>query len=165
VRTGAIAERRVTFTSLITVLLIIILLTLVLKSIKAALISILPVLAGVAVGLGALPILGVEFNVLNATIAVLALGLGVDYAIQMMIRYKEELGKQAEPNRAMAETFAHMAPSLGKAALMTIAGLIVLVGLLPLTGKFGVAAALAILTSYLAAVTVLPILAIKIIKK
>ena len=145
-------------------LIILVLLSLAYRSFKTGLIAIVPLVFGTAMGLGSLPLLHIELTPLNATVTVLALGLGVDYAIQIMARYREEL-RQQEREKAMAEAFGHMLLPLGQAMLLTCAGLIVLTGLLPLTGKFGIAGSLAILAGYLAAVTVMPLLAVRFVKR
>ncbi|MDP2587228.1 MAG: MMPL family transporter, partial [bacterium] len=147
--------------SIVTFLLIFGVLWAVYRNLVASLLSLLPVLFAAAVGLGALPVLGVELNALNGTVAVLAVGLGIDYSIQMMVRYQEELKKTATPEAAMQETYGRMVWPLGQAALMTTAGLFVLTGLLPITGSFGIAAALALLAAYGAAVLVLPLIAVR----
>ncbi|MFC1810280.1 RND family transporter [Patescibacteria group bacterium] len=154
-----------TLAAWITLFIIIILLWIVYKKLKTSLITVMPIFFGAVFGLGMLPILGIELNALNGTIAVLALGLGIDYAIQIMTRYQEELDKNETPVHAMRECFAHMVAPLCKCVLLTTAGLFVLIGLLPITGKYGIAAAVSLLTGYLAAVFVMPIFAVKFIKK
>lgn len=144
----------------ITLAIIVLLLWLVFRRLRTSLIMIIPVVLGMAAGLGILPVLNVELNALNGTIGVLAVGLGIDYAIQIMSRYREELAKGLPPAGAMRECFGHLALPLGQCALLTTAGLVVLAGLLPITGKFGIAAGLSLLTAYAAAVTVMPIITV-----
>ena len=144
--------------TLLTSFIIILILWILQRSLVTGLIMIIPVAFGAAIGFGSLPLLGVELNALNGTIGVLALGLGVDYSIQLITRYREEQKKSARPEEAMRAAFARIALPLGQCALLTVAGLLVLVGLLPITAKFGIASALALLSAYLASVTVLPIL-------
>lgn len=124
----------------------------------------IPIIFGIIFAAGMLPVLDIELNALNGTIGVLAAGLGIDYAIQMMTRYYEELLKHSSPLVAMRETFAHMVVPLAQCLSLTIAGLLVLLYLLPITGKFGIVAAVALLVCYLGAIVIMPIFAVKFIK-
>lgn len=165
-----------TVASVATGLFIIVLLSILYRNVLTGLITSLPIVFGAAVGMGVLPVLGIELTPLNATVAVLAVGLGIDYAIQIMARYREELAKRVrdahqtgpsyqEREHAMATAFGHLAVGLGKAMLMTCAGLFALLLLLPLTGKFGIAASISIIAGYLAALTVVPTLAIRFVRR
>ena len=98
-------------------------------------------------------------------IVVLAMGLGIDYSVQVMTRFREEYARRRDKYEAWRETMGRMVFSLGRAALLTSAGLFVLAGIMPLTGKFGVAAGSAILTAYAAAITVVPLLAVRFVNK
>ncbi len=160
----------------VTALLIIIVLSIVYRSAKTGLITAVPIFFDSMIGMGILPVLGIAVTPLNATVAVVAVGLGIDYSIQVMTRYREEIRKSVgsgtgavasydQRERAMAESFGHMVFSLGKAMLLTCAGLFVLILLLPLTGMFGIAASIAIFTSYLAALLVMPTLAVRYVRK
>lgn len=135
------------------------------KRLKTSLLAVIPILFGSSFGLGMLPFLNIELNALNGTIAVLAMGLGIDYAIQIMNRYHEELGRSGNPKTAMRECFGHMIMPLGQCVILTTAGLFVLVGLLPITGKFGIAAAVSLITGYLGAILIMPIFAVKFVKQ
>ncbi|MFC1600017.1 RND family transporter [Patescibacteria group bacterium] len=148
----------------ITFSIILLFLWFIYKRFRTSLISVIPVIFGSSFGLGMLPILNIELNALNGTIAVLAMGLGIDYSIQIMNRYNEELGKNETPVKAMRETFGHIIVPLFQCVVLTTAGLFVLITLLPITGKFGIAAAVSLITGYLAAILIMPILAVKFIK-
>lgn len=149
----------------ITFAIILLFLWFIYRKFKTSLISVIPVIFGSSFGLGMLPFLNIELNALNGTIAVLAMGLGIDYSIQIMNRYLEELEKHETPVHAMRECFAHMIVPLGQCVILTTAGLFVLIGLLPITGKFGIAAAVSLITGYLGAILVMPIFAVKFVKK
>ena len=135
------------------------------RSFKIGAIAVIPIFFGLVVGMGLLPLLNVELNALNGTIVVLAMGLGIDYSVQVMTRFREEYARRRDKYEAWRETMGRMVFSLGRAALLTSAGLFVLAGIMPLTGKFGVAAGSAILTAYAAAITVVPLLAVRFVNK
>ncbi|MFO0702695.1 MAG: MMPL family transporter, partial [Candidatus Andersenbacteria bacterium] len=83
-----------TVASIVTGVFIIVLLSILYRSLVTGLITSLPTIFGAAIGMGVLPVLGIELTPLNATVAVLAVGLGIDYSIQIMARYREELAHQ-----------------------------------------------------------------------
>jgi len=128
-------------------------------------ITIIPVLFGLTVAIGSLTLFNTELNPLNGCIGALVVGLGIDYAIQIMSRYNEELTKHKTPVLAMRECFSSMAIPLVNCAFLTSFSLIILVALLPVTGKFGIVSGISIFSAYLASVLVMPILAVSWVKK
>ena len=152
------------FPAFITLLIIILYLWKVFKRVLSIFITIIPVFCGVIFTYGSLYLVNSELNSLNGSIGVLAVGLGIDYSIQIMMRYHEELKRYKNPTQAMRKVFGYMVIPLGQCALLTSAGLIVLTGLLPVAAKFGIVSTIAILTGYLGAVFILPIFAVKFAK-
>ena len=164
-RTASQALKGFLIPTILTFIFIIVCLWIGFKRFMSIFITVLPTIFGSIFSLGSLYLLGTELNSLNATTGVVAAGLGIDYAIQIMVRYLEELKRNENEIQAMRECLSHMAIPLGKCVLLTSAGLIVLVGVLPVTAHLGIAASIGLLTSYTCAVLILPILATKFVKK
>lgn len=84
------------------VLLVIIVDSLV-RSVRAALVTILALLVTIALQYGALGLLGLPLDLATMLLGALAIGVG-DYAIHLTVRYMEERRRTTSPEAAMDET-------------------------------------------------------------
>ncbi len=125
-----------------------------------------PALGVIAVGpivlvlvwvLGTMALLGIPYNVVTALITALSIGIGVDYTIHVIHRYKEEFAHLRDPEAAASRTLATTGSALIGSALTTALGFGVLI-FSPLTPfqQFGVVTALTIAYALIAAVLVVP---------
>ncbi len=125
-----------------------------------------PALGFIAVGpivlvliwvLGTMALLGIPYNVVTALITALSIGIGVDYTIHVIHRYKEEFAQLGDPEAAASRTLATTGSALIGSALTTALGFGVLV-FSPLTPfqQFGVVTAITIAYALVAAVLVVP---------
>ncbi len=125
-----------------------------------------PALGFIAVGpivlvlvwvLGTMALLGIPYNVVTALITALSIGIGVDYTIHVIHRYKEEFAHLRDPEAAASRTLATTGSALIGSALTTALGFGVLV-FSPLTPfqQFGVVTAITIAYALVAAVLVVP---------
>jgi len=107
--------------------------------------------------LGSMWVLGVSFNVLTATVASLAIGIGVPYGIHVTHRFLEERKHTESIDDAIRETVKHTGGALAGSAATTAAGFGVLgfASLVPIQ-QFGLITALTIAYSLLASVLVQP---------
>jgi len=122
-----------------------------------ALISLLPVILTMFWVLGTMAILSIPLNVLTIMVSALTIGLGIDYAIHVIERYKEER-KERTPMVAMENTLSCTGSALLISAITTIAGFgILIMAEIPLLRQFGIVTATMIAYSLLSAVIVLPI--------
>ncbi len=120
-------------------------------------VTMLPSLLVVAWTLGVMRVLGLSYNVLTATIASLAIGIGVPYGIHVTHRFLEDRQRAGDVDEAIRLTVTHTGSALTGAALTTAAGFGVLIfaSLLPIQ-QFGTVTAITILFSLVAAVLVQP---------
>ena len=79
------------------VLLAILIASLVMRSVRYAAISIVPILLVVAWVYGFMYLTDLTINVITATIAAIAIGVGIDFATHFTVRFREEL--EGEPSR------------------------------------------------------------------
>jgi RND superfamily putative drug exporter len=137
-----------------------VLLLLVLRSVRAALSSLLTAFVGLAVGFGLMGLAanGVEIPSLAPTMAaMLGLGAGIDYALLSAARHQEELRRGRTPSEAAVianATAGHSAVTAAVIVLISISGL--LVTGIPFVGKVGVVAGGFVLITSLVAVLLLP---------
>ena len=125
-----------------------------------------PLLALIAVGpivlvlvsvLGTMALVGIPYTIITSIITALSIGIGVDYTIHMIHRYREEFGRSRSPEQAAVRTLATTGSALLGSALTTALGLGVLVASpLAASQQFGVTAAITIAYSLLVSILVVP---------
>ena len=82
--------------------------------------------AATAIAFGLLSLLGGSLTLAAIAVLPVLIGLAVDYAIQLHVRFSERLAAGATPVRAAVEAAAGGGPVIGTAALATVAGFVVL---------------------------------------
>ena len=123
-----------------------------------------PALALVAVGptalvlisvLGTMSLLGIPYTIITSIITALSIGIGVDYTIHIIHRYREEYSRLRDPQDAAVRTLATTGSALLGSALTTALGLGVLAASsLAGTQQFGITAAITIAYSLVVSVVV-----------
>jgi predicted RND superfamily exporter protein len=111
---------------------------------------------------GTMTLLSISLNILTVMVTALTIGLGIDYSIHVMERFREEREKH---RRGIEESIHNTIMSTGTAltisAVTTILGFGVLVfSPMPIAQQFGVIVAITIVFSFLASVLVLPVILI-----
>ena len=100
---------------------------LVFRSLLAGVYLVLPLMFTVLVNFGVMGLTGIPLNTPNSVSSAMAIGIGADYAIYLLYRIREELGKTRDVDKALAETmktagkavfFVASAISVGYAVLM-----------------------------------------------
>ncbi len=125
-----------------------------------------PTLAVIAVGpivlvlvwvLGTMALLDIPYSLITSIITALSIGIGVDYTIHVIHRYREEFAHVRKPETAAIRTLATTGSALLGSALTTAFGFGVL-AFSPLDGsrQFGITAAITIGYSLLVSVLVVP---------
>ena len=125
-----------------------------------------PTLAVIAVGpivfvliwvLGTMALLDIPYSLITSIITALSIGIGVDYTIHVIHRYREEFSRVRNPEKAAIRTLATTGSALLGSALTTAFGFGVL-AFSPLDGsrQFGITAAITIGYSLLVSIMVVP---------
>ena len=125
-----------------------------------------PALALVAVGptvlvlisvLGTMAVLGIPYTITTSIITALSIGIGVDYTIHMIHRYREEFTRTRDPERAAVQTLSITGSALLGSAMTTALGIGVLAAS-PMAAfqQFGITAAITIAYSLIVSVLVVP---------
>jgi putative drug exporter of the RND superfamily len=95
----------------------------------------------------------------QSVLTVLVFGVGVDYALLLIARYREELRRHADRHRAMAVALRRSFPAvLASAATVAAALLCLLAAAMPATRGLGPVAAVGIGAAFVAMTTLLPAL-------
>ncbi len=125
-----------------------------------------PALAFIAIGpvalvlimvLGTMALLNIPYGLITAIIITLSVGIGVDYTIHVIHRYREEYSRERNPESAAVRTLATTGSALLGSALTTGLGLGALV-FSPLVAfqQFGITAAITIAYSLVVSILVVP---------
>ena len=126
----------------------------------AAGMPIMVALVGLATGLGLIGLLGhvLDIPVVAPTLAtMLGLGVGIDYALFIVFRYRDELHAGLSVRDAVARAMATSGSAVVFAGCtVVIALLALLVAQVPMLGAMGYASAIAVLAAVLTAITLLP---------
>ena len=125
-----------------------------------------PMLAFIAVGpialallwiLGTLALLGIPYTIVTATITALSVGIGVDYTIHIIHRYREEYSGLRNPEIAAIRTLKTTGSALLGSALTTGCGVGVLIlSSVPALQQFGITVVIAIAYSLILSVLLVP---------
>lgn len=138
---------------------VLVLLWIMVGSFGMGLLCLVPILLTIAINFGFMGWAGMTFDVINALVASVVVGVGIDYSIHVYSRYREERGSGREPREAAMATLA----TTGRAVLMNAAAvaagfLVLLLSTFPPLRTFGFLIALTMGVSSAAALTVLPAL-------
>ena len=107
--------------------------------------------------LGTMALLDIPYTLITSIITALSIGIGVDYTIHVIHRYREEFSRSRNPEQAAIRTLATTGSALLGSALTTAFGFGVLVfAAVEGTRQFGITAAITIAYSLLVAVLVVP---------
>jgi len=132
-------------------------LVLVYRKLALGLIPLIPVILSTAWILGAMYVLGMSINVLTVTVTSLGIGMGIDYAVHVSERFREELKKNTIKMSAK-ETIGNLWRPLSISSMTTVAGFsVLLLTPIPIMASYGIICALSLIFSYTAAMFVLPV--------
>ena len=105
--------------------------------------------------LGTMALLGIPYTLVTSIITALSIGIGVDYTIHMIHRYREEYTRTRNPERAAIETLRTTGSALLGSALTTAFGFGVLIASpLLASQQFGITATITIVYSLLVSILV-----------
>ena len=132
------------------------------RSIRYALVAIVPSIIASSGVLGLMGLLNIPLDVMTITIAAICIGIGVDHSIHYIHRFREEIGNNE--SKAQAIRNAHL--STGQAIYFTSIIIIVGFSILGLSNfiptiYFGIFTAFAMAIALIANLTLLPVLLMK----
>ncbi len=152
---GLILEGQISSLGL-SVLIVFLLVSFMFRNFALGLIGTLPVAISIAVNFGAMGLLGLPLTTSTALISSIAVGIGVDYAIHFIERYRERLkeGRGVTDAARFAMTLTGRAVFLN--AAIVIAGFLVLLfSVFPPNRQVGALVSLNMLTAFAGTVTIM----------
>jgi uncharacterized protein len=143
----------------IAIFLVFILLTFRLKSLVGGLISLSPIVLTILTAFTIMSIFNIPLDIVTVLIGSVAVGIGIDYTIHFLSRFKEEFSRCNSETEALNTTLATTGKAIVINAVSVMLGFVVLVlgNIVPMQ-RFGYLIALTMILSALASITVLPAL-------
>ena len=131
--------------------------TIFLRSVRYGLASIVPILMVVAWLYAVMEVAGYSINLVTATIAAVSIGIGIDFAIHFIARYREELDRTGNRTTAVSITGEGTGVALLASAASSAVGFgILALAPMPLFAAYGLLTALMIVMALVATLVVLP---------
>ena len=142
--------------TLIAILFAAIILVVLYRSIDLGIIAVLPTILASIWIMATMTLLGITLNVLTVMVTALTVGLGIDYAIHIIERYREEVEHKTE-RQAIETTIVRTGSALLISGLTTVSGFAVLfLSPMPLVRNFGIITAATIVYAMFIAIFVMP---------
>ena len=122
-----------------------------------ALVAVVPIVFVLIWVLGTMALLGIPYSNTTSIITALSIGIGVDYTIHLIHRYREEFTRLRDPEQAGIRTLATTGSALLGSAMTTALGIGVLIASPLLASQhFGITAAITIAYSLIVSILVVP---------
>ena len=134
-----------------------VLLLIIFRSLRYAVITLVPVLLVACLLYGFMYVIGYHLNMMTATIAAISIGVGIDFSIHYTVRYRQEMALNHDKIRALYTTSRNTGMALFGTALSTALGFTVIAfAPMPMFSAFGILTAMMIVLSFLMALFALP---------
>jgi predicted RND superfamily exporter protein len=128
-----------------------------LRSLRYALVSVAPILLVVAWLYGFMSLAGFSVNLVTATIGAISIGIGVDFATHMTMRYRQELASLGDKTAALRAATAGTGVALAGSTATSVAGFAILAfAPMPMFASFGLLTAVMIVLAFVSCLLVLP---------
>lgn len=135
-------------------------------SVRFAFVSVIPILITVSLLYGFMEIAGYSINIVTATIGAVSIGIGIDYAIHLTMRFREEMERGGTRNDAMRRTGEGTGIALLSSAVSSAVGFFILAfAPMPLFASYGLLTAVMITMAAAATLLVLPSLLMIVTKE
>ncbi|MDZ7764434.1 MAG: MMPL family transporter [Melioribacteraceae bacterium] len=141
---------------LLSLLIIIVLLSIMFKKISIGLIGSIPITITAVISFGLMGLFGIPLSTTTALISSIAVGIGIDYAVHFIERYKIYALESGDKELTIKETMHHSGRAISFNAIVVIAGFLVLLfSVFPPNRSLGALVSLNMFTSFLGTVTIM----------
>ena len=145
---------------ILSLFIVVILLALMFKSIKAGLLGSVPIIITALISFGVMGFLNIPLNTTTALLSSIAIGIGIDYAVHFIEQYKN-FAKETNHNMLLTakKTMANSGRAIIYNAIVVIAGFLVLLfSVFPPNRELGALVSLNMFTSFAGTLTILLVL-------
>ncbi len=144
---------------MISLVIIVLLLSLMFKNILAGIIGAVPIMITAMISFGVMGLLNIPLSTTTALLSSIAIGIGIDYAVHFIERYKIYAAETNDPELTGQKTMQHSGRAIIFNALVVIAGfLVLLASVFPPNRALGALVSMNMFTSFLGTVTIMYLL-------
>ncbi|MDZ4205188.1 MAG: efflux RND transporter permease subunit [Bacteroidales bacterium] len=156
--TGLILEGQIK-SILISLLMVLVLLTLMFRSLKAGLIGSAPIIITAFISFGVMGLFNIPLNTATALLSSIAIGIGIDYAIHFIENYRGNLAKSGDKLQALYDTMIQKGKAILFNAVVVISGFLVLLfSVFPPNRTLGALVSMNMFTSLLGTLSIMMVL-------
>lgn len=139
--------------------LVVILLSLMFKNFRAGVIGAVPITITAIISFGVMGLLDIPLSTTTALLSSIAIGIGIDYAVHFIERYKIYAAETRDQKLTGRKTMQHSGRAIAFNALVVIAGfLVLLASVFPPNRALGALVSMNMFTSFLGTVTIMYLL-------
>jgi uncharacterized protein len=144
---------------LMSLIIVFVLLSLMFKDIRAGLIGSVPIIITSLISFGVMGLLNIPLSTTTALMSSIAIGIGIDYAVHFIDRYKINLARTDDMDVSLSKTMHHSGRAIMFNAVVVIAGFMVLLfSVFPPNRVLGALVSLNMFTSFIGTLTVMVLL-------
>jgi len=144
---------------LLSLVIVIVLLALMFKNVMAGLIGSVPIIITTFISFGVMGLLNIPLSTTTALLSSIAIGIGIDYAVHFIERYKIYAAETGDKVLTSQHTMQHSGRAIVFNAVVVIAGFLVLLfSVFPPNRALGALVSLNMFTSFLGTVTIMYLL-------
>lgn len=141
---------------LMSLVIVAVLLSLMFKNIVAGLTGTVPIIITATISFGVMGLLGIPLSTTTALMSSISIGIGIDYAVHFIDRYRENTRKTKNMELAIQRTMHHSGRAIVFNAAVVIAGfMVMLFSVFPPNRELGFLVSLNMFTSFVGTVTVM----------
>lgn len=144
---------------LLSFVIVALLLAIMFRNFKAGLIGTVPIVLTAVVSFGLMGWFNIALSTTTALISSIAMGIGIDYAVHFLERYRSEMKERHTPEKAGILTIQHSGKAIFDNALVVILGFLVLLfSVFPPNRTLGILVSLNMFLSFLGTVSIMYLL-------
>ncbi|MBU2634437.1 MAG: MMPL family transporter [Nanoarchaeota archaeon] len=152
-------------TSIISLIGILVILFFLLRSFKGTLLTVGTILFGIIWGLGFTSIIGMKLNPITMSVTTMIMGIGIDFGIQVITRFKYELNR-FDKQKAMEETLVNIFFPMSITTVAALVGFRAMsLGELTIMAELGTIMSFGVAGCFLAAFSIIPSLLVLTTRK
>jgi predicted RND superfamily exporter protein len=156
--TDLILEGQIT-SLIMSLIIIVILLSFMFKKFSVGIIGSVPILITAVIGFGVMGMLNIPLSTTTALISSIAIGIGIDYAVHFIERYKIYAAQTGDKLKTVHLTMHHSGRAIIFNAIVVIAGFLVLMfSVFPPNRELGALVSLNMFTSFVGTLTIMLVL-------
>jgi len=144
------------YSLLMSLVIVVVLLALMFKNIMAGLIGSVPIMITAVISFGVMGLLNIPLSTTTALLSSIAIGIGIDYAVHFIERYKIAASETEDKIVASEHAMSHSGRAILFNAVVVIAGFLVLIfSVFPPNRALGALVSMNMFTSFVGTVTIM----------